>query len=1052
MANQYSFLSWARKGIANSISSALNPTAARAEIKFNVVVNGQTVEQTVQLYGPQDVVGINPNMVVRTEPRNWITDFEPNYMSFIEFYEEDFPWRYTPKKQDGARLLPWIALIILKEDEFEADDRTRPLPSFKIKKDAAQLFPKFDQLWAWAHVHVNGQVTQAAHLDNLLRQNADMAYSRLLSPRKLKANTAYHAFVVPVFETGRLIGIGLNEQADDPSLLGKSSWDGKTPGTAFPYYHRWYFHTGEAGDFEYLLTLLEPRTADKSIGKRDMDVSEPNFGTTWTEADKTLGMEGALKSPLMSSDNWPPATPTVFQQQLQQKINLPEQLLAAGGTTPVVSVPFYGHKHILEKTVNITNTSQDKWLTELNRDPRNRASAGLGTKVVQTHQERLMDEAWKQVKNIKELNQLINFAQLAIKTADRIFVKNLAGLKPERAIGLTQYLHTKVKNSPTTVYKALKDSHLPAAAVSATFRRMLRPNGALMRRVQLTGNFSSDGLIAGLNDGVLTAAPPQPTPAESNQLEDTFGKNAASNLPDWLKNLLLNFGAWPFVLLFVLLLLLALFFGNIALALLMAALGVATYFLVNNLKRNLVVTENLAKADFSPESLDQVPPQPDFKIVESDTETPVATTSGNTFQRLFGGGTDSAEAARFRSALRDFYPILNQQPPPEPARIKLDLVSVQSKIYKAVEPHSAIPLRFLAYAKYRFDQPIRPDFWADVIVPVMDYPDFKEAMYRQLRDLGKEFMSPNINKIPPNTISILVTNPRFIESYMVGLNHEMARELLWREYPTDQRGSYFRQFWDVNGFVIPDPKLTEEQRTENLRDIPRIHTWSKRSVLGAHPNPTPTPPPPAPEEKVVLTIRSDLFKRYPNTVVFAQRAKWKNQAAKEREMDETLEIDFSKPYDDDIIKTPRFGADMLPDIKFFGFNLTVPQAKGTDTDPGWYFVIMERPGEPRFGMDEPPPDFNFAAPKALELWNDLNWGYLVTSKVNFEQLNVLDLNALKKPAVTATLPPGSDSDDIAQSNEDKQHIWAKDSADLAYILYQAPVKVAVHATEMLEGL
>ena len=32
---------------------------------------------------------------------------------------------------------------------------------------------------------------------------------------------------------------------------------------------------------------------------------------------------------------------------------------------------------------------------------------------------------------------------------------------------------------------------------------------------------------------------------------------------------------------------------------------------------------------------------------------------------------------------------------------------------------------------------------------------------------------------------------------MVGLNHEMARELLWREYPTDQRGTYFRQFWDV---------------------------------------------------------------------------------------------------------------------------------------------------------------------------------------------------------------------------------------------------------------
>ena len=38
---------------------------------------------------------------------------------------------------------------------------------------------------------------------------------------------------------------------------------------------------------------------------------------------------------------------------------------------------------------------------------------------------------------------------------------------------------------------------------------------------------------------------------------------------------------------------------------------------------------------------------------------------------------------------------------------------------------------------------------------------------------------------------------------MVGLNHEFARELLWREYPTDQRGSYFRQFWDVSGYQPP---------------------------------------------------------------------------------------------------------------------------------------------------------------------------------------------------------------------------------------------------------
>ena len=33
---------------------------------------------------------------------------------------------------------------------------------------------------------------------------------------------------------------------------------------------------------------------------------------------------------------------------------------------------------------------------------------------------------------------------------------------------------------------------------------------------------------------------------------------------------------------------------------------------------------------------------------------------------------------------------------------------------------------------------------------------------------------------------------------MVGSNHEMGRELLWRGYPTDQRGTYFAQFWDTS--------------------------------------------------------------------------------------------------------------------------------------------------------------------------------------------------------------------------------------------------------------
>ena len=92
---------------------------------------------------------------------------------------------------------------------------------------------------------------------------------------------------------------------------------------------------------------------------------------------------------------------------------------------------------------------------------------------------------------------------------------------------------------------------------------------------------------------------------------------------------------------------------------------------------------------------------------------------------------------------------------------------------------------------------------------------------------------------------------------MVGLNHEMARELLWREYPTDQRGTCFRQFWDVRGLKMLDNR-TSSQEPE---DIPPINTWGMR--LGLHGKDT---------GKLVLVLRGELLRRYPNTIIYAVEA------------------------------------------------------------------------------------------------------------------------------------------------------------------------------------
>ena len=114
---------------------------------------------------------------------------------------------------------------------------------------------------------------------------------------------------------------------------------------------------------------------------------------------------------------------------------------------------------------------------------------------------------------------------------------------------------------------------------------------------------------------------------------------------------------------------------------------------------------------------------------------------------------------------------------------------------------------------------------------------------------------------------MLEVNWEFIESFLVGLNHEMARELLWRGYRTDQRGSYFRQFWDVRNI----PRFDAQRKVkEEFLDIHPIHGWKsfgKLRRLGMN----------RPEKRpivknLVLVIRGDLLRRYPNTHVYAVKA------------------------------------------------------------------------------------------------------------------------------------------------------------------------------------
>jgi hypothetical protein len=206
---------------------------------------------------------------------------------------------------------------------------------------------------------------------------------------------------------------------------------------------------------------------------------------------------------------------------------------------------------------------------------------------------------------------------------------------------------------------------------------------------------------------------------------------------------------------------------------------------------------------------------------------------------------------------------------------------------------------------------------------VMAAPAFPQPMYEPLRDLSQTLLLPGLDKVPPDSVVGLQTNRPFVEAYMVGLNHEMGRELLWRGYPTDQRGTYFNHFW---GIGVPNSAPP---------DIVDLNTWNGRALGDSTGAPA--------GEQFVMLIRSSLLKRYPDAVIYLTPA-----IPTGTPPDPTALVPDEDPLHEQL---PIFSGSMQPDVAFFGFPVTTRMATGADGGPGFYVVIQEHPTEPRFGLD-----------------------------------------------------------------------------------------------------
>ena len=203
--------------------------------------------------------------------------------------------------------------------------------------------------------------------------------------------------------------------------------------------------------------------------------------------------------------------------------------------------------------------------------------------------------------------------------------------------------------------------------------------------------------------------------------------------------------------------------------------------------------------------------------------------------------------------------------------------------------------------------------------PAMAAPQLHTPLVTRLTTLDQEWVLGGVGKLPNNTICLLELNRRFVEALLVGANHEFARELLWRRYPTDLRGTCFHRFWDA------PPTLS----------IADLTTW--QGLLGTHSG--------VGKNLTVLVIKGDLLRRYPNTLVSAEKGTTSNVQG---------DTDFRS---DGEVASELFRGFIGADVTYSVLDID-PQTlrQRADNDPHslhcWYISLLEPYDELRFGLDD----------------------------------------------------------------------------------------------------
>ena len=852
MPAQFTFASMIHRGFFADQNAKTDVTVA--------VPGKEAIVRQVPMMTPGDVIGIPARQVIRCAPLNGVVDAEPNFLATIDFDAPDLPWLFSRKPASGP-IQPWITLAVIDVTDLEADPLSASPVGTQLTIAAAQL-PNPAEAWMWAH----GQLLDT----DTVPGDPARSLSRLVCSRKLEQNRRYLACVVPVFAAGKTAGLGVDPGDARTSM--DFAWDPSAADVTLPVYYFWRFATGPNGDFESLVRALHGVPLPPGLGKRRLLLDYPLSGLPAPDPKgASLELQVALRPPGATLDDIQPLVGASYLDILRSRLvdaGYDTSLLTAhpDAPPPAVGPPVYGQLAVGETaTAAKLQTVAPPWVRATNLDPRLRVAAGLGGEVVRQNQDRYVEEAWRQVGDVLGANGLRRRAEFSLAASATLHRKWISRIPAADLVTSTAPVHARVfVGENLTITGRLRQSPLPPSIASVEYRRVTRARGSLAGAATWRASVGPAVLASRSADAQpLKAAVAIDTIDVLDTPSKVWGVAAAPSILARLDPGLNQTG--------------------------MTAAQVASQLdSMNQLPTVAFSTAAQAASHVGAIDADAVLSAVGMRPIGHLQPGLIATTPSGRHNHDTAGrpGHDaSAEVHRDATAAgcRWTGPADRAFPMPAPtvtvlkqqmtdvAKVIIDrqivasdaaslpqtslaggFESLRQTIVAALDPAVTV-VRMVNHRITALN-----DAQAEGLDDIMAAPDLSEPTYQALAIISHDWLLPGIDTLPPGTTTLVESNRTFISGFLVGMNHELARELLWREYPTDQRGTYSRQFWarrntgnpadqyDLKHLLHASPQLTLEQLGEKPGDV---------------------------ASPLVLVVKGDLVRRYPGMLVTAAKTK-----------------------------------------------------------------------------------------------------------------------------------------------------------------------------------